>query len=140
MENYYDHETGEWVTSWSRYIAIEEQPRYDGLRTLTDPPEVRWRLLLELLAEVPDDVVFHVGCGPLQNFIRAYGAAFVDQLEAAARDNERFRRAVIEVDLPAGALPEAVETRLVAAFGPRFELLPPLSAAELAEYRAPMDG
>ena len=40
------------------------------------------------------------------------------------RENERFRAAVLEVNLEAGTLPSAVESRLVAAFGPRFALLP----------------
>jgi hypothetical protein len=129
MENYYDPALGDWVTDWSRYEAIADQPRFRELEAVASNPEARWALLLELLAAVPEDVVHHVGAGPLESFIAAHGAAFVDQLKAAAAENERFRRAVLEVDLPAGLLPETVESRLVAAFGPRFELLPAIEPA-----------
>jgi len=127
MENHYDEEDADWVTMASRYAAIEEQPRFRELDThLYSHPHLAWPLLLELLAEVPDDLVFLVGCGPLETFINRHGAAFVDQLECEARENERFREAIVEVNLRQGKLPAPVESRLVAAFGRRFELLPRL--------------
>jgi hypothetical protein len=129
MENYYDPALGDWVTDWWRYEAIACQPRFRELEAVGSSPGARWALLLELLAAVPEDVVHLVGSGPLESFIATHGAAFVDELEAATLENERLRWAVLEVDLPAGLLPETVESRLVAAFGPRFELLPAIEPA-----------
>ena len=127
MENHYDSESGEWVTDGSRFDAIVDGPRFRELdRLLWSSPEAAWPLLLDLLAEVPADLVYQVGCGPLQSFVNAHGAAFVEQLTAQARESPRFREAVLEVDLRRGRLPEPVESRLVEAFGPRFVLLPEL--------------
>jgi hypothetical protein len=124
VENDYDPRAGDWVTAQSRYDAVAGQLRFRGVDVRDSSPDVAWALLLELLDEVSEDLVHFVGAGPLQSFIDVHGAAFADRLEAAARENERFRAAVLEVNLESGHLPPAVESRLVAAFGPRFELLP----------------
>jgi hypothetical protein len=125
MENYYDYELGDWVTDASRFAAVADQPRFALLRDYEGTPEQRWPLILELLEAVPEDTVHLVGSGPLDFFLGTSGEQFVEQLEAAARESERFRRAVLEVYLEAGRLPPEVEARLVAAFGPRFRLEPP---------------
>lgn len=137
VENYYDHDTRRWVTAGSRYEAIANQPRFSALYDplIAAGPELTWTLILELLAEVPDDLVHMVGAGPLQNFIVTHGPAFVAEIEAAAKESERFRRCVIEVDLHSGELPPHVESRLVAAFGPRFALLPPWPEEAQAQER-----
>lgn len=127
MENYYDYRTGEWVTSGSRYEAVARRPPYDELDDLIilgDEPERAWRLILALLHAVDEDVVDYVGAGPLESFIWRYGAAFADEIEAAARDDERFRGALLDVNLTQGHLPPDVEARFMAAFGDRLRLLP----------------
>ena len=125
MENDYDHAAGDWVTSQSRYAAIASRPPFDRLHDLVyDDAAQAWPLLLALLAAVPEDVIHHVGAGPLETFVVRHGADFVDRIEGEAREDARFRRAVLEVNLREGELPPDVERRLVAAFGPRFALLP----------------
>jgi hypothetical protein len=123
MDNYYDEASGRWVTAESRYDDITAQPRFQELHLL--PAEQAWPRLLELLAVVPEDLVSHVGAGPLENFVNRHGADFVSQIAAQARTDSRFLRAALEVNLARGALPTAAEAELLSAFGPRFTLLPP---------------
>lgn len=126
MENYYDHALGDWVTSGSRYEAVARRPPYDQLADIVrNEPERAWPLMMALLHAVDDDLVNYVGAGPLEDIIRYHGAGIVDRVEAAARDDERFRRAVLEINLARGHLPPEVEARFLAAFGERFQLLPP---------------
>ena len=126
MDNYYDPTSKQWVTDWDRYKAVAERPPFADLdASLHADPDRAWSLLLELLAAVPPDTIHYVGSGPLENFIQAYGATHIAQLEAAAQSNARFRDAVVEVNLERGRFPAPVEQRMLAAFGPRFQLLAP---------------
>jgi hypothetical protein len=127
VENYYDHAARRWVTSGDRYQAVADQPRFAALSdwSLWDQPAKQWPLILDLLAAVPEDTVGCVGAGPLETFINGHADTFVEQLEAELPRNERLRRAVIEVNLEEGRFPPDIEARLLAAFGPRFRLLPP---------------
>lgn len=86
MENYYDYEAGDWVTSGSRYEAVACMPPYDELVELIilrDEPERAWPLEMALLHAVDEDVVDYVGAGPLEDFIRRHGAEFADEVVAA---------------------------------------------------------
>ena len=124
MDNYYDPDSGRWVTDWDRYTAVAEQPRFADLKSvLSAQPDRAWPILLDLLASVPEDTVHYVGAGPLESFINEHGSSFIAELEAEARSNSRFRSAVLEVNLERGALPAAIERRLMIAFGPQFKLL-----------------
>ena len=125
IDNGYDAERGDWVTTDSRYQAVADESRFATLdEDVLLRPDRAWPLLLALLAAVPEDVVDRVGCGPLETFIHLHGAAFAAELEREARENPRFREAVLNVELRQGALPAVVEARLRDAFGVRFELLP----------------
>jgi hypothetical protein len=131
IENYYDYETGDWVTIGSRYDAITSQYPFESVdKDALFNPRRGWPILLSLLAAVPEDLIGSVGCGPLETLISAHGAEFVEELEREASENPRFRRAVMNVNLSRGELPPDVEARLCIAFGPRFELLPPLQPEE----------
>jgi hypothetical protein len=126
MENFYDHETDEWMTTGSRYERILAEPRFEPIREseiLGWPADRAWALILELLAAVPEDLIAYVGAGPLESFVVRHAPVFVDEIEAELRRNARLRTAVIEVNLERGELPSEVERRIVAAFGPRFSLL-----------------
>jgi hypothetical protein len=127
IDNYYDYEAGDWVTTASRYDAITSQHPFETVdKDALHDPRRGWPILLALLAAVPEDLIADVGCGPLENFIHFHGVEFAGELEREARENPRFRRAVINVNLSQGELPLEVEARLCAAFGPHFELMPPL--------------
>ena len=125
IDNWYDAERGDWVTADSRYQAVADDARFGTLdEDVLLRPDRAWPLLLALLAAVPEDVVDRVGCGPLETFVHLHGAAFATELEREARENPRFRAAVLNVELRQGVLPPAVEARFRDAFGPRFELSP----------------
>jgi hypothetical protein len=128
MDNYYDSATGEWVTDWTRYQAVLAQARFASIADrsfLSWPPRDAFERLLELLAAVPDDTVHYVGSGPLEDLINQYAPEIIGGLEDALPNHPRLQRAVLEVNLTRGSLPSAIETRLVAAFGPQFQLLEP---------------
>jgi len=125
IENWYDAERGDWVTADSRYQAVADEPRFATLdEDVLLHPDRAWPLLLALLAAVPEDGVDRVGCGPLETFVHLHGGVFATELEREARDNPRFRDAVLNVELRRGVRPPAVEARLCTAFGARFELMP----------------
>ena len=84
-----------------------------------------WPVLLALLDTVPDDLLPFVGAGPLETFIVRHGPAYVSELVGEADRNPRLRRAVLNVNLPPGELPPAVEAQLRNAFGPEFRLFAP---------------
>lgn len=124
MDNYYDSSTGKWVTDWDRYQAIAGQPPFVDLFLVPDPEEA-WPLILELLRVVPEDTVHFVGSGPLESFVVAHGAAFVDRLVLEAARNPRLRVAAVEINLARGQLPDRIQAQLLDAFGQRFKLLAP---------------
>ena len=128
MNNYYDSATGEWVTDWTRYQAVLAQPRFAAVADstlLSWPAHSAFACLLELLEAVPEDTVHYVGSGPLEDLVNGHAPEIIDAIEHALPNHPRLQRAVLEVNLTRGALPAAIEARIVSAFGPRFQLLEP---------------
>ena len=126
MDNYYDDQTGEWVTSQSRYDSVLAEPRFDAIRDHDIqqwPSDRAWALILELLAAVPEDTVSYVGSGPLEDFVRRHAVEFISKLEAELPRNPRLQSAALEMYLTRGDLPSSIEARLAAALGPRFSFL-----------------
>jgi uncharacterized protein DUF6869 len=121
IDNYYDDERGEWVTAESRYQAVATEERRDAIyHALYDEPRKAWGLILDLLAEIPEDTVDLLGAGPLEDFVRRYAATFITEIEAEAAHNPRFRSALLEIWLPRGELPKDIEARVAGAAGPTF--------------------
>lgn len=116
MENYYDHALGDWVTAGSRYDAIANQPRFLDLEHLRDPT-ASWELLLDLIADLPDDLLPYAGAGPLECLLHLHGAELIPWIEAEAGGNHRFRQALINVNVSRGRFSAELESRLVAAVG-----------------------
>jgi hypothetical protein len=105
MENHYEHPRADWVTAGARYDGIAGQPRYAWLEWRGDLDEA-WRLLLELIAELPDELVPNAGAGPLETLIHRHLTALIDRIEVQAARDARFRRALLEVNVSRG-LPRA---------------------------------
>ena len=121
IDNYYDDDRGEWVTAESRYAAVATEQRRDAIyKVLYEEPRRAWVLILDLLAEIPDDTVDFLGAGPLEEFVRRHAVAFITEIEAEAAHNPRFRRALFEIWLPRGELPNDIEARVAVAAGPAF--------------------
>jgi hypothetical protein len=61
-------------------------------------PEGTWTLLLEMLRRADGDyMIASIAAGPLENFIVRHGWPFLDRIEAEARTNAKFRRALVGV-------------------------------------------
>jgi hypothetical protein len=70
--------------AWSR---IERIVRRD--------PDKGWALIVALADRAPDqDAVDLLGAGPLEDFIREHGLAYLDEIDEAATRSEKFRSAL----------------------------------------------
>ena len=66
-----------------------------------EKPRRAWRLLGYLAdAAVNKELVGDLGAGPLEDFIRLHAPQFISPIEARARANRRFRRALTKAYLP----------------------------------------
>jgi hypothetical protein len=125
MENYYDHETGMWVTTGTRFEEILSQSRFHALKDgARDDPEAVWPLLLDLIVEVSDDLLACVGAGPLHDLIHYHTAPIIGRFEVQAAADPRFRKALFDILIAEGELEPDLEARLVRAAGPGFWLFP----------------
>jgi len=114
VENYYDHATGTWVTPETRYRDVVSDPRFAHLEELiSSKPERAWPLLLELIATVPEDILYLAAEGPLEIFLAKHGKAFVESIEAQARSSDRFRSCLTECHIP-----YEIQDRVFAAMRP----------------------
>ena len=80
-------EADEWFWAW---IDVDHAVRIPTPRT--------FELLLALVGSSKDEeALAYVGAGPIEDLINWHGAAFLDQIEEAARRNQAFRRALAGV-------------------------------------------
>jgi len=115
------------MTLGERYDAIEQGKReYRALDdAVRDDPERAWPVLLQLIAELPDELLDHAGAGPLENFVKAHAVAFVDRIEARAREDAHFRECLACIWLTEGRIPAAIQQRLLDVTGQRILVLEP---------------
>ena len=95
----------------SRQWAFDEMNRL-----VRQDPEAAWPVIVEIVRRsVNDRMLGFVAAGPLEDLIRLHAATFIDRIEAAAKDDEQFRKAV------SGAwvdeLPGDIEQRLTRVIG-----------------------
>ena len=66
-------------------------------------PVKAWDLLQHLL-ELADtmEMILDIGAGPLEDFIRYHAPSYIKRIEALAAKNNRFRKALRIVWIPAG--------------------------------------
>jgi hypothetical protein len=58
-------------------------------------PDKGWALLLALLDRAPnEDGLGLLAAGPIEDFVREHGSAFLDRIDLAAAESERLRRAL----------------------------------------------
>jgi hypothetical protein len=74
-----------------------------------------WGLLLALVASARDEELGYVGAGPIEDFVRRFGALRIEQLETQARRDPRFRAALGRIWLSHDDLPPPVLERVVRA-------------------------
>lgn len=107
----------------------------DAIRTA--PAATAWELVRALLRQAPDGDLGFYAAGPLEELVRLRGAELIDEIEAEARSDERFRWALGCIWLSRGELPDDVLERVVRASGGEIKPLPP---REERERHWPLDG
>jgi hypothetical protein len=124
--NTYDPQNGRWTTDAGRYEAmVQGRPAYRSLGdAVRDDPERAWPVLLELISEVPEDLLDFAGAGPLEEFVVRHAAVFADRIEARAREDGHFRLCLASVWLSADAIPEPIQRRLLDATDRRIVVFP----------------
>lgn len=123
--NTYDPETGLWTTDGDRYDAIIDRPEFASLDDeIHGDPERAWPHLLQLIGEIDDELLEFAGAGPLETFVTHHAAAFIDRIEARAREDGRFRECLSRIWLTDGHLDAGVQQRLVDATEGRVIVLP----------------
>jgi hypothetical protein len=66
-----------------------------AIEMVRDDPESLWPIILRMVAEAPDEHHLEtIGAAPLENLLWFHGPEFVDRIEAAARADSRFRKAL----------------------------------------------
>jgi hypothetical protein len=109
-----------------------EEAAYDALETAIwrAPPATVWELVTELLRRAPDHDLETHAVGPLENLVSRRGPELIDQIEAEANSDPRFRWALGCIWLSRGKLPDEVLARVVRASGDEIKPLPPLQELE----------
>ena len=74
-------------------------------------PERAWPIIQEIIARiVDDDILAYVAAGPLEGLLVRHPHAFIDRIEALAKKDGHFRRAVSGV-WGYNAMPDEVRRR-----------------------------
>lgn len=94
------------------------------------PARTAWHLVLELLRTASDDDLGFYAAGPLEDLVHLRGTELVDEIEAEARRDARFRWALGCIWLSYGELPDDILARVVRASGDEIKPLPPLTGLE----------
>lgn len=99
----------------------------DALRSaIPDAPAgTAWEVVRALLRQAEDDELGFHAAGPLEDLVVLRGAELIDEIEAEARVDRRFRWALGCIWLSHGALPAAVLERVVRASGGQIKPLGP---------------
>ena len=66
--------------------------------TFMSKPEVQWDVILEAIRQAIDDNdLGHIAAGPIEGLLGRHGNAWIDRVEAQAKQNPKFARAVTGV-------------------------------------------
>src|SRR5438067_10595551 len=74
----------------------EAQLRITGM-TFMSKPEVQWDVILEMVRQASDDDLGHIAAGPIEGLLGWHGPAWIERVEAEAKQNPKFARAVTGV-------------------------------------------
>jgi hypothetical protein len=63
--------------------------------TFLSKPELQWEVILEAVNQASnDDDLGHIAAGPIEGLLGRHGPAWIDRVEAEARQNAKFARAI----------------------------------------------
>jgi uncharacterized protein DUF6869 len=83
----YDELLDRWFVSQTTFWAWEEVDRL-----VHDDPTTGWRAILALLQHAnAEKALVSIGCGPLENLLRAHSSEFIEPVEQLANADSRFR-------------------------------------------------
>lgn len=94
------------------------------------PPAVAWELVLTLLRSAPDEELGNVAAGPLEDVVRTRAPALIDEIEAEAERDPRFKWALGCIWLGRGDMPDDILARVVQASGGAIKPFPPMEQLE----------
>jgi Family of unknown function (DUF6869) len=84
---------------------------------VTDEPERAWPVICKVIQQISDDdILAYVAAGPLEDILVHHPHAFIDRVEALARQDAHFRRTVSGV-WAWNSLPPEIRRRLDALLG-----------------------
>ena len=79
--------------NWWAHGTLDDAAEHD--------PELAWSVICRVLADSPTQEVVEVNAaGPLEDLLRAHGAAFIDRAELAAHSSEAWREALRIARIP----------------------------------------
>lgn len=78
-----------------------------------------WAVTEALIEAADEDSLGYVGAGPLEDFVRRFGARHLPMIEGRARQDAKFRACLGTIWLQSGDLPPDVLDRIVRASGGR---------------------
>lgn len=108
-----------WFVSQSTFWAWVE---VDEL--VRDDQERGWQAILALLQSVTaEKAVGNIGCGPLEDLLRAHPAEFIERVEQLANSDSRLRQALACVWLTLEDVPETLARRYWLASGRELAVL-----------------
>jgi len=125
-------DTGDIVAAWLKYHELlEKSGDLSGQSSIADEylwaleridkmvkqdPEASWRLIMELVLRAHSDYqLASLASGPLEDLLVKHGSEFIERVERAAANNERFRETLVGVWR--NEIPEDVWTRVEIARG-----------------------
>jgi hypothetical protein len=105
-----DSDLSEFAKSWAASQEVESDQRSEAdwevvfaVQDLGSQPEELWRFIVIAEPICRSNAAFGMlGTGPLEDLIAENGPAFIDRLEAMARDNRRFAKLFAHVWIDAG--------------------------------------
>ena len=115
------NDQAEIVATWLRYQESRSRADFwavDQIMAATGPggdPEIGWPLVEALYRAAPDELLGAIAAGPLEDLVTFHTTAVIDRVEQLARREPRFRSTVSRIWLTEGALPIALEQRVVRA-------------------------
>jgi hypothetical protein len=92
--------------------------------TYGSDPQDAWGVVLALVAAADEMTSGFVGAGPVEDFVRRFGAVSIDKIEQASRRDPKFRECLGAIWLRDGDLPPDIMARVVAASGGRIRPSP----------------
>jgi hypothetical protein len=90
------------TAAYLAYARTRDDGLFDAWLDVTErisfrPPSETWPLVRELVRAAPDDLLDYIAAGPLEDFLKEHGRAWIEEVVRDVRKDERLRRALTGV-------------------------------------------